>query len=83
MARISVSIGGVGMTWLERYKVFRRLALLVVLGNITAVTYRLFFMSAPPVLDGNTVNAFGLVVGMLVTVIGFYTHSRFKEDKES
>ena len=62
----------------EKHKLFRRIALIWSMCLITWVVYIVF--TETPVIESGTATALGIVVGILATVIGFYQHTRAKED---
>ena len=65
---------------IERHKAIRRLALLWSICLITWVVIRVF--SAPlSEITGPATTALGIVVGLLATVVGFYQHSRNRNDQ--
>ena len=68
------------MTWLDKYRVLRRIAFLWSLSLVTWVTYQVF--TDPPQISAGTATAYGTAVGVLSTVIGFYKWSRFKQERE-
>lgn len=60
-------------------KFFRRLVLLWSMLLITWVIWRTFGDSPPEIVNGTALAA-GSVIGLLATAIGFYNHSRHRED---
>lgn len=66
-------------SWLDRYKVFRRLALIWALWLITHATLKCFdnieHITTP------VAACLATVVGILTVVVGLYQGSRHKEDK--
>ena len=69
------------LDFLDRYKVFRRIALIWAICLITYVTMAVF--SNISLITAAVVSALSLIVGLLATVIAFYMNSRFKEDKRN
>ena len=67
------------MDFLDRYKVFRRIALIWAITLITYVTIAVF--SDLALITAAVVSALSLIVGLLATVIAFYMQSRFKDDR--
>lgn len=65
--------------FLEKHKIFRRLALLWAMSLITYAVWVTF--TDVSLITAAVVSALSLVVGLLATVIGFYMHSRFKDDR--
>ena len=64
---------------IEKHKLVRRLALIWAVGLITWVVLRVFGGPLKEI-TGPAATALGIVVGLLATVIGFYQHTRSKED---
>ena len=65
---------------IEKHKLIRRLTLGWACGLITYATVRVF-SDVPPDVPSGTAAAFGVIVGILTAVIGFYTQWRAKEDQ--
>lgn len=63
----------------EKHKLFRRATLVWAIVLITWVTIRVF--TSPPNIGSGTATAYGIVVGLLATAIGFYKWSRYQETK--
>jgi len=72
------------MSWCDRQfnqnKLVRRLIVVWAGWLITTVTLKVF--SDLTLINSAVVSGFGLVVGILATVLAFYINARIKEDSE-